>query len=131
MSEQSLTRLLDERIASCLPAGNHFERQGGKDYAWLTKDELQAIRDRAAALEAELALRDKLQDTTAQLRADCGKMAQARDAAVNLLVELGAELRDKAFDKRFLPSSTRDVIAQTIALLSGPGEDDESFPDVV
>ena len=114
MSEQKLSERLRELGEQEYHSAHYFE-----------------LADRAAALEAELALRDKLQDTTAQLRADCGKMAQARDAAVNLLVELGAELRDKAFDKRFLPSSTRDVIAQTIALLSGPGEDDESFPDVV
>jgi len=52
-----LTKLLDEKIALCLPAGNRLKSQGGKDFGWLTKDELQYIRDRAAKLEAELAER--------------------------------------------------------------------------
>jgi len=63
-----------------------------------------------------------LQETTAQVREDYGKMARARDAAVELLIEWCNTL---PLPVTIRMMERRKAITQTIALLQG-GEDDEA-----
>jgi len=61
-SVNKLIRLLDEKIAQCYPRGPFSSKQLGHSVpsTWITRDELQAIRDRVAELEEMLVLAVRL-----------------------------------------------------------------------
>ena len=136
MTEQTDAEWFDEQLK---------DAQGGIDYWTNAIDDVDEMLGDADAwvqhdnpTEARNKLRDarqELQETTAQLRADYGKMARARDAAVELLERFrDQDLGDLEHCVTFsattggsivrLSSKECQRITKVIALLRG--EDDEA-----
>ena len=108
---------------------DHFEKL---DEVYETIEDADASLVNASATVSTLvkALRQgrrKLRQTTEQLQADYGKMARARDAAIELLTKLGSSRLFAHGGAYFLRAEDLEAITEVIGLLAGSEEgEDES-----